>query len=71
MERFMLVVTSLYRDWLPSSTGHYHPTVWDWTLFAGMGGVFLFPFLLFVRFLPVISASETREAEHEEVAENG
>lgn len=71
LERFMLVVTSLYRDWLPSSTGHFHPTFWDWSLFAGMGGVFLVPFLLFVRFLPVISASETRETVHEKVAEHG
>lgn len=69
LERFMLIVTSLYRDWLPSSTGHYHPTLWDWTLFAGMGGVFLVPFLLFVRFLPVISASETRETAHERAAQ--
>ena len=71
MERFMLVVTSLYRDWLPSSTGHYHATLWDWTLFAGMGGVFLVPFLLFVRFLPVISTSETRKAVHEEATSHG
>jgi Ni/Fe-hydrogenase subunit HybB-like protein len=71
LERFMLVVTSLYRDWLPSSTGHFHPTFWDWSLFAGMGGVFLVPFLLFVRFLPVISASETRETLHEKAAEHG
>jgi molybdopterin-containing oxidoreductase family membrane subunit len=66
MERFMLVVTSLYRDWLVSSFGHYTPSFWDWSLFAGMGGVFLVPFLLFVRFLPVISASETKQAQHEE-----
>ena len=71
LERFMLVVTSLQRDWLPSSTGHYHPTLWDWALFAGMGGVFLVPFLLFVRFLPVISASETREAVHEKAQDHG
>lgn len=69
LERFMLIVSSLYRDWLPSSAGHYHPTLWDWTLFAGMGGVFLVPFLLFVRFLPVISASETRETVHERAAQ--
>jgi molybdopterin-containing oxidoreductase family membrane subunit len=66
MERFMLVVTSLYRDWLVSSYGHYAPSFWDWSLFAGMGGIFFVPFLLFVRFLPVISASETKEEQHEE-----
>jgi molybdopterin-containing oxidoreductase family membrane subunit len=63
----MLVVTSLYKDWMVSSYGHFAPTFWDWSVFAGMGGVFLVPFLLFVRFLPVISASETKEEEHEEV----
>src|SRR3546814_9642474 len=68
MERFMMVVTSMYRYWLVSSYGHYTHTFWDWSLFAGMGGVFLVPFLLFVRFLPVISASETREEMHEEVS---
>ena len=69
MERFMLVVTSLYRDWLVSSYGHYMPTFWDWSLFAGMGGVFFVPFLLFVRFLPVISASETKLEEYEQAAD--
>lgn len=70
MERFMLVVTSLYKDWMVSSYGHFMPTFWDWSVFAGMGGVFLVPFLLFVRFLPVISASETKQEEHEEAQEN-
>lgn len=69
MERFMLVVTSLYKDWMVSSYGHFAPTFWDWSVFAGMGGVFLVPFLLFVRFLPVISASETKEEGHEETEE--
>jgi molybdopterin-containing oxidoreductase family membrane subunit len=69
MERFMLVVTSLYRDWLVSSYGHYSPSFWDWSLFAGMGGVFLVPFLLFVRFLPVISASETKQEDRDEASD--
>ena len=64
-ERYMLLVTSLYQDWLVSSFGVYHASVWEWTLFAGMLGVFLAPFLLFVRFLPVISAFEVREARFE------
>ncbi len=66
LERYMLLVTSLYRDWLVSSWGEYHASVWEWTLFAGMLGVFLVPFLLFVRFLPVISAFEIKEALLEE-----
>lgn len=62
LERFMLLVTGLYRDWLPSSTHLYWPTFWDWSLFAGTIGVFLTLFLLFVRCLPVISAHEIAEA---------
>ena len=65
-ERFMLLVTTLYRDYLVSSWGDYAPSFWEWSLFAGMFGVFLVPFLLFVRFLPVISAFEVEETRHEE-----
>lgn len=64
-ERYMLLVTSLYRDYLVSSWGEYHPSVWEWALYAGMLGVFFTPFLLFVRFLPVISAFEVKEALRE------
>jgi Ni/Fe-hydrogenase subunit HybB-like protein len=64
-ERFMLLVTGLYRDWLVSSWGFYAPSFWEWALFAGMIGVFLAPFLLFVRFLPVMSVFELREAQYE------
>ena len=61
MERYMLLVSSLYRDWLESSVGLFHATFWDWSLYAGLIGLFLFAFLLFVRFLPVISVFEVRE----------
>jgi molybdopterin-containing oxidoreductase family membrane subunit len=61
-ERYMLLVTTLYKDYLVSSWGDYHPSVWEWSLFVGMLGVFFAPFLLFVRFLPVISAFEVKEA---------
>ena len=64
-ERYMLLTTSLYRDYLVSSWGQYHPSIWEWGLYAGMLGVFLAPFLLFVRFLPVISAFEVEEALRE------
>ena len=60
-ERYMLVVTGLYRDYLVSSWGEYHASFWEWSLFAGMIGVFLVPFLLFVRFVPMISAFEVNE----------
>ncbi|WEX10564.1 NrfD/PsrC family molybdoenzyme membrane anchor subunit [Chelativorans sp. AA-79] len=61
-ERYMLLVTALYRDYLVSSWGEYHASFWEWALYTGMLGVFLVPFLLFVRFLPVISAFEVKEA---------
>jgi len=66
MERYMLLVTSLSRDWLESSVHLYHPTLWDWSLYAGFIGLFLAAFLLFVRFLPVISQFEIKEALEEE-----
>lgn len=64
-ERYMLLVSSLYRDWLESSVNFFHPTFWDWSLFAGTIGLFLTCFLLFVRFLPIISAFEVEEAAEE------
>jgi len=60
LERFMLIVTSLYRDYLPSSWGMFHPTVWDIAFLLGSMGMFLLLFLLFVRYVPVLSLSEWR-----------
>jgi molybdopterin-containing oxidoreductase family membrane subunit len=71
LERYMLLVTSLYRDWLESSVAHFAPTFWDWSLFAGMIGLFLTLFLLFVRFLPVLSVFEVREQSAESAGELG
>jgi Ni/Fe-hydrogenase subunit HybB-like protein len=65
MERYMLLVSSLYRDWLESSVGLFHATFWDWALYAGFIGFFMAAFLLFVRFLPVISQFEIKEAIEE------
>lgn len=62
LERYMLVITGPYRDWLPSSDGSFHSTFWDWGLFAGSMGLFLTLFLLFVRFLPVVSVFEVKRA---------
>ncbi|HEY8996352.1 MAG TPA: NrfD/PsrC family molybdoenzyme membrane anchor subunit, partial [Edaphobacter sp.] len=59
-ERFVIVVTSLYRDYLPSSWGTYRATKWDYMLFIGTWGLFTCLFLLFVRFLPIIPMSEIR-----------
>jgi molybdopterin-containing oxidoreductase family membrane subunit len=64
LERFVIVITSLHRDYLPSSWGMYYPTFWDWAIFAGTLGLFVFLLLLFIRFLPVISIFEMRELVH-------
>ncbi len=64
LERFVIVVTSLHRDFLPSSWGMYYPTVWDWATYAGTIGVFLSLMFLFIRGLPAISIFESREVVH-------
>jgi hypothetical protein len=61
LERFVIIVTSLHRDYLPSSWGMYYPTVWDFSLFIGTIGFFLALLFLFIRFLPMISIFEMRE----------
>ncbi len=59
-ERFVIVVTSLTRDYLPSSWGTYKATRWDYGTFLGTMGLFTLLFLLFVRFVPMIPMSELR-----------
>jgi Ni/Fe-hydrogenase subunit HybB-like protein len=61
LERFTIVVTSLHRDFLPSSWGMYYPTIWDWATFVGTIGLFVSLLFLFLRFLPMISIFEMRE----------
>ncbi|MGH8056324.1 MAG: NrfD/PsrC family molybdoenzyme membrane anchor subunit, partial [Candidatus Entotheonellia bacterium] len=61
LERFVIVVQSLHRDFLPSSWGLYWPTLWDWAMLVGSIGLFLSLFFLFIRVLPVISIFEMRE----------
>ncbi|MEI6349679.1 MAG: NrfD/PsrC family molybdoenzyme membrane anchor subunit [Verrucomicrobiota bacterium] len=61
LERLMIVVFSLNRDFLPSSWGTYWPTVWDWATFIGSMGLFLTLFMLFIRFAPVIAIADVRE----------
>jgi Ni/Fe-hydrogenase subunit HybB-like protein len=65
MERFLIVVSSLHRDFLPSSWGMFYPTVWDWTFLFGSIALFIWLFLLFVRFLPAISITEMRKLVRE------
>jgi molybdopterin-containing oxidoreductase family membrane subunit len=70
LERFVIVVVSLHRDFLPSSWGMYQPSQWDWSMFIGTIGFFFALLFLFIRFLPMISIFEMRtilpEAEVEE-----
>ena len=61
LERFMIIVTGLHRDFLPSSWDMFYPTFWDWAILAGSLGAFGWLFLMFVRFLPAISISEMRK----------
>jgi molybdopterin-containing oxidoreductase family membrane subunit len=61
LERFMIVVTSLHRDFLPSAWDMYYPTIWDWATFLGTIGLFVALLFLFLRFLPMLSIFEMRE----------
>jgi molybdopterin-containing oxidoreductase family membrane subunit len=61
VERFVIVATSLHRDFVPSSWAMYIPTIWDWATLFGSIGLFLTLLLLFIRYLPMISISESRE----------
>ncbi|MBM3225581.1 MAG: hydrogenase, partial [Candidatus Tectomicrobia bacterium] len=65
LERFIIVITSLHRDYLPSSWGMYSPTIWDWSLYVGTIGLFFALLFLFIRFLPMISIFEMRELVEE------
>jgi len=73
LERFVIIVTSLHRDFLPSSWAMYNPTFWDFSMFIGTIGLFLSLLFLFIRFLPMISIFEMRsilpQAEVHETAD--
>jgi Ni/Fe-hydrogenase subunit HybB-like protein len=60
MERFMIIITSLHRDFMPSAWANFVATRWDIALLSGSVGLFLVCFLLFVRFLPMIPMFELR-----------
>jgi molybdopterin-containing oxidoreductase family membrane subunit len=59
-ERFVIIVTSLSRDFLPSSWGYFSPTYVDICTFIGSFGLFFTLFLLFCRFLPMVAMSEVK-----------
>lgn len=60
-QRFVIIVISLTRDFVPSSFGMYYPTKWDWMTYIGTIGMFLTAMFLFVRILPMISIFEIRQ----------
>ena len=65
LERFVIIVVSLHREYTPSKWDMYYPTRWDWATFLGTIGLFLTLFYLFIRFLPMISIVEVRTLVHE------
>jgi molybdopterin-containing oxidoreductase family membrane subunit len=60
LERFVIIVTSLHRDFIPSSWNMYYPTFWDFSTFFGTIGLFITLMFLFIRVLPMISIFEMR-----------
>jgi molybdopterin-containing oxidoreductase family membrane subunit len=71
LERFVIIVTSLSRDFTPSAWGMFRPSFWDWSTYFGTIGLFVMLIFLFCRFLPMISIFEMRtlvpeaKVEHE------
>jgi molybdopterin-containing oxidoreductase family membrane subunit len=60
-ERFVIIVTSLYRDYLPSSWSvYYSPTIWEMGFYAGTFGLFFTCFFLFAKYFPVIAIAEIK-----------
>jgi Ni/Fe-hydrogenase subunit HybB-like protein len=64
-ERFVIIATSLHRDFVPSSWGYYIPTKWDFLTLTGSFGLFFTLFLLFCRYLPIVAVAEVKgQAAH-------
>jgi Ni/Fe-hydrogenase subunit HybB-like protein len=70
-ERYMIVISSLHRDFLPRSWGMYSATIYDWLVFLGSWGLFLFFFLLFLRYVPMITMFEMRQTVHKASSSGG
>jgi Ni/Fe-hydrogenase subunit HybB-like protein len=70
-ERFVIIVTSLSRDYLPSSWGHYRPTWVELLTFAGSIGLFMTLFLLFLRYLPMVAMAEVKSVMPQARLEGG
>ena len=61
VDHFLIIVVSLTHDFTPSTWRMYYPTFWDWATMFGSVGLFITLMVMFVRFLPLIAMSETRE----------
>lgn len=59
-ERFVITVTSLANDFLPSSWAYYSPTAFDIATFLGSFGLFFTLFCLFVRYVPMVAIAEVK-----------
>jgi molybdopterin-containing oxidoreductase family membrane subunit len=59
-ERFVIITTSLHRDFLPSAWGYFSPTFWDIACLLGSFGLFFTMFCLFVRFVPMVATAEVK-----------
>jgi molybdopterin-containing oxidoreductase family membrane subunit len=64
LERLMLIVTSLYEDFMPSAWGMFYPTFWDFAFLFGSVGLFLSLYLVFSRLMPMLSMHELRKLAH-------
>jgi molybdopterin-containing oxidoreductase family membrane subunit len=71
LERFVIVITTLSQDFVPSSWGMYYPTFFDFLTFFGTIGLFVTLFFLFIRFVPMISMFEVRTLLPEARVEHG
>ncbi|HKI82901.1 MAG TPA: NrfD/PsrC family molybdoenzyme membrane anchor subunit, partial [Candidatus Krumholzibacteria bacterium] len=71
LERYVIVVVSLHRDFLPSSWGMYSGTFWDWATLIGSMGMFLMLMFIFMRILPAISIFEVRTLTPKSKTEEG
>jgi molybdopterin-containing oxidoreductase family membrane subunit len=68
-ERYVIIVTSLSQDFLPSNWRYFAPTTWDIGTFIGSLGLFFMMFMLFARFVPVIAISEVKSVLRTPVGE--
>lgn len=64
LERYVIIITSLTRDFMPSAWGTYHGTPWDWGIYLGTLGFFTTCMCLFIRFLPALAVHEVRVSQH-------